>query len=111
MNIAQHAIKYAAEFTLLVLSPLTFVLPFAAQPYPSRPIRFIVPFPPGGSTDTYGRIVGRKLAENLRQSIVIDNRAGAGGPLGAELAAKALPDGYTIWIGQDGNLAFGPAIR
>jgi tripartite-type tricarboxylate transporter receptor subunit TctC len=86
-------------------------LPALAQPYPSRPIRFIVPFPPGGSTDTYARIVSRKLAESLGQSIVIDNRPGAGGALGAELAAKAVPDGYTIWIGQDGNLALGPAMR
>jgi tripartite-type tricarboxylate transporter receptor subunit TctC len=97
--------------TLAALSLLAAAFPIAAQPYPSRPIRFIVPFPPGGSTDTYGRIVGRKLAENLGQSIVIDNRAGAGGSLGAELAAKAVPDGYTIWIGQDGNLALGPAMR
>ena len=85
--------------------------PVASPQYPNRPIRFIVPFPPGGSTDTYGRIVARKLAETLGQAIVIDNRPGAGGALGAELAAKAVPDGYTIWIGQDGNLALGPAMR
>ena len=96
---------------LVIAAALFAAIPAYAQNYPSRPIRFIVPFPPGGSTDTYGRIVGRKLAENLGQSVVIDNRAGAGGSLGAELAAKAVPDGYTIWIGQDGNLALGPAMR
>jgi tripartite-type tricarboxylate transporter receptor subunit TctC len=96
---------------MLAALALFYALPTPAQPYPSRPIRFIVPFPPGGSTDTYARIVSRKLAEALGQSIVIDNRPGAGGALGAELAAKAVPDGYTIWIGQDGNLALGPAMR
>jgi hypothetical protein len=75
-----------------------------AANYPNRPIRFIVPFPPGGSTDTYSRIIGVKLSEALGQQLVMDNRAGAGGALGAELAAKAVPDGYTIFLGQDGNL-------
>lgn len=82
-----------------------------AQAYPSRPIRFIVPFPPGGSTDIYSRILGPKLAEALRQQVVIDNRSGAGGSLGAELAASAPGDGYTIWMGQTNNLAIGPAMR
>ena len=82
-----------------------------AQPYPSRPIRFIVPFPPGGSTDTYSRIIGGKLSEGLGQQLVMDNRAGAAGALGAELAAKAAPDGYTIVLGQDGNLVVGQAVR
>ena len=81
------------------------------QAYPTRPIRFIVPFPPGGSTDTYARIIGGKLGEALGQPVVIDNRTGAGGALGAELAAKAVPDGYTIVLGQDGNLVVGQAVR
>ena len=82
-----------------------------AQNYPSRPIRFIVPFPPGGGTDIYARIIAPKLSEALRQQVVVDNRSGAGGALGAELAAKAPPDGYTIWIGQTSNLTIGPAMR
>ena len=85
--------------------------PVFAQTYPARPIRFIVPFPPGGSTDTYARIIGVKMAEGLGQPVVLDNRAGAGGALGAEIAAKATPDGYTIVLGQDGNLVIGQAIR
>ncbi len=82
-----------------------------AQAYPARPIRFIVPFPPGGSTDIYSRILGPRLAEALKQQVVIDNRAGPGGSLGAELAANAPGDGYTIWMGQTNNLAIGPAMR
>jgi tripartite-type tricarboxylate transporter receptor subunit TctC len=82
-----------------------------AQAYPTRPIRLIVPFPPGGSTDTYARIIGPRLGERLRQQVVIDNRAGAGGAIGAELASKAPADGYTIWLGQNANLATGPAMR
>jgi tripartite-type tricarboxylate transporter receptor subunit TctC len=82
-----------------------------AQSYPARPIRWIVPFPPGGSTDIYSRVLGPRLAEALSQQVVIDNRPGAGGALGAELAAKAPSDGYTIWMGQTNNLAIGPALR
>jgi tripartite-type tricarboxylate transporter receptor subunit TctC len=73
--------------------------PVQAQSYPSKPIRLIVPFPPGGSTDIIGRIVGQKLGERLGQSIVVDNRGGAGGTLGTDLAAKAAADGYTLVIG------------
>jgi tripartite-type tricarboxylate transporter receptor subunit TctC len=83
----------------------------AAENYPARPIRFIVPFPPGGGTDIYARIIGPKLAEALRQQVVIDNRAGAAGALGAEVAARAPADGYTIWIGQVSNLVIVPALR
>jgi tripartite-type tricarboxylate transporter receptor subunit TctC len=82
-----------------------------AQNYPARPVRIIVPFTPGGSTDLYARTLSPKLADALGQQVVVDNRAGAGGALGAELAAKATPDGYTIWVGQTANLAIGPALR
>src|SRR6185295_16220567 len=82
-----------------------------AQTYPSRPIRWIVPFPPGGSTDTYSRIIGTRLAEALGQQVVMDNRAGAAGSVGAELAAKAPPDGYTLVLGQDGNMVVAQAAR
>jgi tripartite-type tricarboxylate transporter receptor subunit TctC len=82
-----------------------------AQSYPTRPIRFVVPFPPGGSTDTYARIIGGRLGEALGQPVVFDNRAGAAGSVGAEIAAKAVPDGYTIVLGQDSNLVVGQAVR
>jgi tripartite-type tricarboxylate transporter receptor subunit TctC len=69
-----------------------------AQTYPTRPIRFILPFPPGGNTDILGRIAGQKLSERLGQPVVADNRAGLGGYLGLDLTSKAAPDGYTITI-------------
>lgn len=68
-----------------------------AQPsYPAKPIQFVVPYPPGGSNDLFARAVGKRLAESLGQPVVIDNRAGAGGSLGAAQVAKAAPDGYTL---------------
>lgn len=68
----------------------------AGQEYPAKPIRLIVPFPPGGGTDILARLVGQKLTESLGRTVIVDNRPGAGGNLGAELAAKASPDGYTL---------------
>jgi len=69
-----------------------------AQPYPSKPVRVIIVFPAGGGTDITGRLVFQKMAEQLNQQFVIDNRGGAGGTIGAALAAKSPPDGYTIMV-------------
>src|SRR6266540_2638027 len=73
--------------------------------YPTKPIRMIVPFPPGGGTDILSRLVASKLTERAGWSIVVDNRPGAGGNIGLDSAAKAAPDGYTIVMGQTSNLA------
>ncbi|MBI4191885.1 MAG: tripartite tricarboxylate transporter substrate binding protein [Betaproteobacteria bacterium] len=73
-----------------------FVAAAAAQEYPAKSLRFIVPFPPGGGADTLGRLVGVKVAESLGHQVVIDNRAGAGGNIAAEVAARSAPDGYTL---------------
>ena len=67
--------------------------------YPSRPIKLVIPFPPGGPTDMLGRRYGEKLSAVLGQPVVIDNKAGAGGVLGADLVAKSRPDGYTLLLG------------
>ena len=82
----------------------------AAQAYPSKPLRIIVPFPPGAATDITGRYVAQKLGEALGQQAIVDNRPGANGTIGLELTAKAPPDGYTLVIGQTGNLAISPGI-
>jgi tripartite-type tricarboxylate transporter receptor subunit TctC len=80
-----------------------------AQDYPTRAVRVIVPFVPGGTSDIVGRIVGPRMSEDLGQQIVIDNRAGAGGTIGADLAAKAAPDGYTLLLFHVG-ITYGPAL-
>jgi tripartite-type tricarboxylate transporter receptor subunit TctC len=81
----------------------------AAQTYPSRPIRLIVPFPPGGAADILARLIGNKVAEQIGQPLVVENRPGAGGTLGADAAAKSPPDGYTILHNTNGA-AIAPAL-
>lgn len=83
---------------------------FAQQDYPSRPIRVIVPYPPGGTTDLLARMLSQKLTERLGQPLVIDNRPGAGGAIGTTLAAKAAPDGYTLDFGNLGPNAINPSL-
>jgi tripartite-type tricarboxylate transporter receptor subunit TctC len=84
--------------------------PAAAQDYPNRPITLVVPFPPGGSTTIVARIVADKMSEALGQSMVIDNRGGAGGTIGSRAVSKSEPDGYTILLGYSGTLAIGPSL-
>ena len=79
-------------------------LPAVAQTYPSKPIRVIVPFPPGGTSDILTRLIGAKLTESWGQQVIADNRSGANGNIGAELTARAAPDGYTLMLGDIGNL-------
>lgn len=88
-----------AFLTLLGVGAIACGIGHAAESYPNRVLRLIVSFPPGGGTDIIARTLAHRLAEELGQSIVIDNRGGAGGNLGAELAARASPDGHTLFIG------------
>jgi tripartite-type tricarboxylate transporter receptor subunit TctC len=83
----------------------------AARGYPNRPVRLIAPFVPGGPTDIVARLVAQKMGENLKQTFVVDNRGGASGAVGMEIAAGAPPDGYTLVIGSSGNLAVNPALN
>jgi tripartite-type tricarboxylate transporter receptor subunit TctC len=83
----------------------------SAQEFPSKPIRLIVPFPPGGPNDLIGRVVGQKMSELLKQQVVIDNRGGAGGALGTDVVAKAAPDGHTIAISSAGALAISMGLQ
>jgi tripartite-type tricarboxylate transporter receptor subunit TctC len=82
----------------------------AAQTYPSRPIRLIAPFATGGSTDLLARIVGQKLSEAWGQQVVVENRGGAGGTIGVEMAAHAAPDGYTLVMGHIGTFGANPTL-
>ena len=93
-------------FALLLAAP-AFV---AAQAYPSKPLRIIIPFPPGGATDITGRYIAQKLGESFGQQSIPDNRGGANGTIGLELTAKAPPDGHTLVVGQTGNLAISPGL-
>jgi tripartite-type tricarboxylate transporter receptor subunit TctC len=95
-------IRIADSFFALLLATPVLV---TAQTFPSKPLRMIVPFPPGGATDITGRYVAQKLGEALGQQALTDNRPGANGTIGLELAAKAPADGHTLVIGQTGNLA------
>jgi tripartite-type tricarboxylate transporter receptor subunit TctC len=96
--------KRVALAVALLLGPMT-CLQTQAQSYPAKPIRLIVPFPPGGSTDILGRTLGQKLTEAWGQPVIIDNRGGAGGIIGADMAAKSTADGYTLLMGHIGTLA------
>ena len=106
--------------SMLTFAALCASLPMAfAQPgskdasnaaYPSAPIRIIVPFTAGGSADIFARVIGAKMSEAWSQQVVIDNRAGSGGVIGSEIAAKATPDGYTLMMGITANIAINPAL-
>ncbi len=83
---------------------------FAAESYPTKPIRLIVPFPPGGPADLLARMVGEKLSATFGKQVIVDNRPGAGGNIGMELGAKSAPDGYTLVLAPAGNLTVNPSL-
>jgi tripartite-type tricarboxylate transporter receptor subunit TctC len=89
---------------------LTATAASLAQGYPNKPIRLIVPFPAAGATDLFARTLGQKMGERLGASIVIDNKPGAGGSIGSDLAAKAPPDGYTLLLATTSTHSIGPAL-
>jgi len=97
-------VRWLAGLLLLVATQVH------SQAWPARPVKIIVPFAPGGSADTLGRIVAQKLGEQLKQGFVVENRAGAGGALGSELAAKAPPDGYTLVVSGIASHVIAPQL-
>ena len=103
LNLLSHLTK--AAVVLLALTSLAS----AADDYPNRPVRMIIPFPPGGSNDVVGRLVAKHLSDKLGQQVFVDNRAGAGGTIGSEAASKADPDGYTL-LGVSLAHAVNPAL-
>jgi tripartite-type tricarboxylate transporter receptor subunit TctC len=81
-----------------------------AQSYPAKPVRMVVPFPAGGATDIVGRLIAQKLTESWGQPVIVDNRSGAGGTIGSDVAAKSAPDGYTMLIGTSSTHAIAPSL-
>jgi tripartite-type tricarboxylate transporter receptor subunit TctC len=104
-------IPLPSSLVLLCAGPLVVAAPAHAQQYPTRPIRFVVPFPPGGTPDIQARILAEPLRDVLGQPVVIDNRGGANGVIAMETVARAPADGYTILIGTVGNWAVNPHLR
>lgn len=109
-NHAFRIIRRRTALALTVLLGLGAAAPaFAA--YPDQPIKLVIGFPPGGGGDLYGRLIANELSKSMGQTIVVDNRTGAGGNIAADLVAKAKPDGYTLLLAMSGNLAVAPATR
>ncbi|MBC7779963.1 MAG: tripartite tricarboxylate transporter substrate binding protein [Proteobacteria bacterium] len=100
-------------FVAVIVSCLVLPAPeqARAQPWPDKPIRFVCPFPAGGAADAVTRMLAQKYTEALGRQVLVDNRAGAGGVIGVELAAKAPADGYTVLLASSSNFAFGPSLE
>ncbi len=104
-KISANKIRATGAGIAILLTVLLDALPHAAaQNYPSKPIRMIVPYPPGGTSDILARLIGTRIVESWGQQIIVDNRAGANGNIGAEQLARAAPDGYTLMLAEMGNL-------
>lgn len=89
---------------------IAIALPCAAQPYPTKPVRMVIPYPPGGPTDFVGRVTAERLQQALGKQIIVDNRAGGGGAIGTGIVAHAQPDGHTVLFGTPGQLVLLPLL-
>src|SRR5471030_2131875 len=99
----KRLLRVLAFFVALLMNAVVY-----AQAYPAKPVRLIVPFAPGGTTDVLARLVAQKLTESLAQQFIIENKPGAGGNIGTELAVKSPADGYTLVMSFDGTMAINP---
>ena len=109
-RVAGHGSLYFVGAAAVILASLALALPCAAQEWPTRPVRIVAPFAPGGSADTLGRMVAERLAVRFKQNFVVDNRPGAGGTVGSELVAASAPDGYTLLVSGIASHAIAPAM-
>ncbi|MFS8980610.1 tripartite tricarboxylate transporter substrate binding protein [Cupriavidus necator] len=100
--------RVAATLALLVVAAFSHA---AQAAYPEQPIKLVVGFPPGGGGDLYGRLIASEMSKTLGQTVVVENRAGAGGNIAADVVAKSKPDGYTLLLAMSGNLAVSPALK
>src|SRR5712671_8114004 len=105
----KSVLNRARTRTVAALLVTLFATAAFAQ-YPSRPIRLLVPNPPGGATDTIARVIAPRLGEVLGQPVIVENRPGSNGNLSSELAARAAPDGYTLLLGQDSQIVISPHL-
>jgi tripartite-type tricarboxylate transporter receptor subunit TctC len=102
--------RFRSSSLILGIAALALAAASASAQYPTRPIRLLVPNPPGGATDTIARVIAPGLGETLGQPVVVENRPGSNGNLSSELAAKAPPDGYTLLLGQDSQIVISPHL-
>ena len=109
-RVAPRSSRRTAIAAAVLSLPMVLPATASAQQWPSKPIRFIVPFVPGGGTDFVGRVLAPRLSDSLGQQVLVENRGGAGGNIGVELAAKSDPDGHTMVLGTIGNIAVNPAL-
>src|SRR5205809_7562309 len=105
-----EAVRKAAWLVACLIAVLGATLSFAQPAYPSRPIKLVVPYPPGALTDLLARAIAERLAANIGQPVVIDNKPGAGTLVGAEFVAKQAPDGYTLLMATSTTLGISPAL-
>ena len=110
MRILSQPRRSALLWTLLAAASMAAPVLAQTQAWPSKPLRIVVPYPPGGSSDIIARLISQQLSEALKQPVLIDNRAGANGNIGADIVAKAAPDGYTVMLCDVGALAISPSV-
>ena len=106
-----NSLRPTRRAVLALAAAAILPMPALAETFPDRPLRLVIPWPPGGTNDIVGRLVADGMAQRLGQPVVIENRGGAGGALGAEVVAKSAPDGYTLLLGGSGSLTINQLVR